>query len=284
MSRRRTSTNNHRKTYNSKRGTGSSRSRSGRISGKGRRNHNSVNPAVVIVAVIVISFAVFFVRNLFFYITGNDITDENRYPVKGVDVSSYQLDIDWKGLENEGFKFAFIKATEGSSHVDERFEYNWEEAGKTDMKIGAYHFLSYDTDGKSQANNFIETVNKKWGMLPPIIDVELYGKYIESPPDKNRVIKILDKVIEELEDYYGKKPIIYTNTHIYQEYIAGEYDEHIIWISAHDIPEKLDDGREWTFCQYTFHGVSENVAGGKKHVDMNVFNGNSWEFRKYDWD
>ena len=54
-----------------------------------------------IVAVIVVVFAVFFVRNLYFYITGSDVTSENMYPVKGVDVSSYQLDIDWKGLEQE---------------------------------------------------------------------------------------------------------------------------------------------------------------------------------------
>ena len=37
------------------------------------------------------------------------------------------------------------------------------------MKIGAYHFLSYDTPGASQADNFINTVNKKWGMLPQVV-------------------------------------------------------------------------------------------------------------------
>ena len=76
-----------------------------------------------------------------FFITGNDVTEETPYPVKGVDVSSYQLEIDWQGLEEEGYSFAFIKATEGSSLVDERFEYNREEASSTGMRIGAYHFL-----------------------------------------------------------------------------------------------------------------------------------------------
>ena len=102
---------------------------------------------------------------------------DRPYPVKGVDVSSYQKDIDWDGLEKEGFSFAFIKATEGSSHVDSRFSENWKNAGRTGMKIGAYHFLSYDTPGASQADNFINTVNKKWGMLPPVVDVEFYGRY-----------------------------------------------------------------------------------------------------------
>ena len=62
------------------------------------------------------------------------MTEETPYPVKGVDVSSYQLEIDWQGLEEEGYSFAFIKATEGSSLVDERFEYNWEEASSTGIE------------------------------------------------------------------------------------------------------------------------------------------------------
>lgn len=147
---------------------------------KRHRKVRKSNIVLKIVAVIIAAVVVLFVRNVYFYITETDITDENPYPVKGVDVSSYQLDINWEGLESEGFKFAFIKATEGSSHVDERFEYNWKQANATDMKVGAYHFLSYDTDGKSQAQNYIDNVDKKWGMLPPVVDVEFYGKYEKS--------------------------------------------------------------------------------------------------------
>jgi|GEM_PF-5758884 len=47
------------------------------------------------------------------------------YPVRGVDVSSYQGDIDWEILSEQNIHFAFIKATEGSSFVDEYFETNY---------------------------------------------------------------------------------------------------------------------------------------------------------------
>lgn len=40
---------------------------------------------------------------------------KKKYPVRGVDVSHYQGDIDWDTLANQGIDFAFIKATEGSS-------------------------------------------------------------------------------------------------------------------------------------------------------------------------
>ena len=70
-----------------------------------------------------------------------------RYPVRGVDVSSYQGEIDWPALSQQGLDFAFIKATEGSSDVDARFARNWEQAQKTDQRIGAYHFFSFDSAG-----------------------------------------------------------------------------------------------------------------------------------------
>ena len=48
----------------------------------------------------------------------------NRYDVKGVDVSSYQGEIDWSVLSKQDIQFAFIKATEGSSFQDPLFKQN----------------------------------------------------------------------------------------------------------------------------------------------------------------
>ena len=76
--------------------------------------------------------------------------DKKEYKIKGIDVSAYQGDIDWNILSKQGIVFAFIKATEGSSYVDERFKTNYENASKTDLKIGAYHFFSYDSNGEKQ--------------------------------------------------------------------------------------------------------------------------------------
>ena len=118
-------------------------------------------------------------------------------------------------------------------------------------------------------------------MLPPVVDVEFYGEYLKNHPSSEKVYNVLDTVLDMLEDRYGKKSIIYTNTHIYNMYISGRYDDYHIWISNPDIPAVLPDGRDWVFCQYTFRGISKYVAGGEKYVDMNVFNGNAWEFRKY---
>ena len=72
---------------------------------------------------------------------------ETEYPVRGVDVSSYQGEIDWGVLSAQDLDFAFIKATEGSSMVDHGFASNFSEAQKCDISVGAYHFFSYDSPG-----------------------------------------------------------------------------------------------------------------------------------------
>lgn len=65
---------------------------------------------------------------------------KRQYPIAGVDLSHYQGEVDWSVLSQQDIQFAYIKATEGSSHVDSCFPYNWEEAKKTSLKYGAYHF------------------------------------------------------------------------------------------------------------------------------------------------
>ena len=62
------------------------------------------------------------VQNVILYRVESQVDPDKPYPVKGVDVSAHQKEIDWRGLASEDISFAFIKATEGSSHVDKNFK------------------------------------------------------------------------------------------------------------------------------------------------------------------
>ncbi|MCC2096979.1 MAG: glycosyl hydrolase family 25, partial [Hyphomicrobiales bacterium] len=64
----------------------------------------------------------------------------NHFPIHGIDVSKYQGDIDWNAVRASGVKFAWIKATEGGDHADERFLQNWNAAKAAGVPRGAYHF------------------------------------------------------------------------------------------------------------------------------------------------
>lgn len=206
--------------------------------------------------------------------------DNLDYAVRGIDVSSYQGDIHWPTLSSQGMSFVFIKATEGSSHKDPKFDHNWEEVRKTRLRVGAYHFMSFETPGETQAENFIRTVGKTGGDLPPVVDVELYGDFITSSPTEEQVHGILAPMLVALEEEYGKEPIIYTTTHLYMKYISGNYDNDI-WIADPGLTPKLPDGKDWVFCQYSFEGVLKGYKGPVPHIDLNVFKGSKMDFVRY---
>jgi len=151
----------------------------------------------------------------------------------GVDVSSYQANIDMNKLKEQNIKFIYIKATEGSKKKDNKFAENWENAKNADLLSGAYHFFSYDSEGKTQAENFIETVGDDMkGRLLPVADVEYYGDKEQNPPEKVDVVRELKIFLELVEKEYGVKPLIYTRTDIYNKYLKGEFDEYKKWISS----------------------------------------------------
>lgn len=88
-------------------------------------------------------------------------------------------------LKEQNIKFIYIKATEGSKTKDNKFDENWTNTKNAELLSGAYHFFSYDSEGKTQAENFIKTVGKDIkGRLLPAVDVEYYGDKEQNPPNK----------------------------------------------------------------------------------------------------
>ena len=62
---------------------------------------------------------------------------------EGIDVSHYQGDIDWNiVVKNANISYAYLKATEGATLVDDTYEKNLREAKNAGLLVGSYHFLS----------------------------------------------------------------------------------------------------------------------------------------------
>lgn len=203
-----------------------------------------------------------------------------NYELHGVDVSHYQGKIDWSKLAQQNVDFAYIKATEGSSYLDECFIDNWQEAAKTDLYVGAYHFFSFDSDGAKQAAFYIETVGNLDGRLIPAVDVEFYGDKEKNPPAVEDVREELKKMLAALEDYYHVKPVIYSTYTVYNKYIRGAFEEYPLWIRNVYYPPMGGLGDRWTFWQYTDTAVLEGYEGTEKYIDRNVFKGTGKEFEK----
>jgi len=198
-----------------------------------------------------------------------------------VDVSSYQGDIDWQVLSSQGIHFAFIKATEGSSFVDPYFHVNYENAAQTNLRVGAYHFFSFDSAGQTQADNFIRTVPKIENALPPVVDFEFYNNIQSDISDASKVRAELDILLHELEVHYGVKPIIYATEKYYKLYLSSYYADYDIWIrNVFTRPMKLN-GQTWTFWQYSNRGRLNGYVGKERFIDLNVFYGTLEAFENY---
>ncbi|HMF73804.1 MAG TPA: GH25 family lysozyme [Flavitalea sp.] len=200
-----------------------------------------------------------------------------NYSIHGIDVSKYQQVIDWESVRgmnvnNICIGFGFIKATEGIGNRDPRFRQNWRLAKDAGMTRGAYHFFLSTKSGKLQAENFISSVELTKGDLPPVLDVEqAYGV-----PG----IKIRERVKEWLvviENYYGIRPIIYTNIDFYNQYLKDEFDEYPLWVAHYLQKERPRIHRPWIFWQHSEQG---RVNGILHKVDFNVFNGDSADFKE----
>ncbi len=195
---------------------------------------------------------------------GREVAD--RYEVRGVDVSHYQGAIDWEELAADGHDFAFIKATEGKELKDKAFFANWQLAGRTGLRRGAYHFFRPEVSPDDQARNFFSQVDLVPGDLPPVIDVEERGKL-----STGQLVKRVKQLAETFELRYGIKPIIYTGQNFYNRFLAGQFDAYPLWLARYDRDEPVTVcGRAYHFWQYTDEGELPGVVG---RIDRNVFFG-----------
>lgn len=199
-----------------------------------------------------------------------------NYLIHGIDVSKYQQIISWDAVKEMKVKnvqlgFVFIKATEGIINTDPQFKRNWKKSRQAGMVRGAYHFFLATKDGREQAENFISSVDLEQGDLPPVVDIEqTYGV--------NTILlkKELKEWLDVIENYYGVKPIIYTNVDFYSRYLGNEFNSYPLWAAHYFQYDTPRVSRQWDFWQHSEQG---RVNGILSKVDFNVFNGDSLQFR-----
>lgn len=117
---------------------------------------------------------------------------------EGYDLSSHNRNLNWKTLAKS--QFVYLKATEGSTFKDKKYNEYKVKAKQHGLKVGAYHFMCKDCSGKKQFEHYKNTVKKDINLIPAL-DIEISGI------NKNNIIEF----ILECEKYYGVKPIIYIN-------------------------------------------------------------------------
>lgn len=188
--------------------------------------------------------------------------------IEGIDVSSYQGEIDWAKVRDAGKVFAFIKASEGPLLKDKLFDSNWKSARENNVICGAYHYFHSASDGRLQAEFLARTVGPLRDMdLPCVMDWES-----GTPTDAGRAQgKIFLEVLAKLT---GKIPIIYGSPYFLKDLgLGNEFSNFQLWIAHYGVlaPMVPSPWTNWAFHQYTENGSVDGINDAS--VDMNTFNG-----------
>ncbi|MCM1153024.1 MAG: hypothetical protein NC328_05170 [Muribaculum sp.] len=198
--------------------------------------------------------------------------DPAKYPVAGIDVSAHNGPVDFNAVASEGYKFVFIKASEGVDFRDSMFVKNYIDARRAGLKIGAYHFFRFDRDGIDQAQNLLGAIGGRKMDLGVVIDVEEHNN--ASGVDSTLIADRLLRMVEFL-NLVGMKVTFYTNRKGYPDYLKQTVPGSNLWIcSFSQVPPDI----EWTFWQYDHHG---KVAGIDSDTDLNVFCGSTTEWTNF---
>ena len=228
---------------------------------------------IIIAAVLLVIFLTVFILAKMKIVFINEWFVDKSNSTIGVDISSYQADVDMEKLKEQDIRFVYIKASEGSKLQADKFASNRENALKAGLPSGAYHFFSFDSPGSTQAENFIKAVGDDIkGRLLPVVDVEYYGDKEKNPPEKEDVIRELTVFLNAVEDKYGVKPMIYTGAGIYEKYLSDLAPEYKFWISSLYTPLSWNYHGDWYIWQYLNRGRLEGCSGGEQYIDLNVLN------------
>jgi lysozyme len=201
------------------------------------------------------------------------VAKAKRYPIQGIDVSKWQGEVDWQAIREAGTKFAYIKATEGGDHLDDKFALNWANAKSYGVPRGAYHFVYWCRPAEEQVNWFLQHIPNEPDALPPVLDVEWNGDSKTCPKKIPRELALekMRIMLTALERHTGKKPVIYTDITFHKDVLEGEFLDYPFWIrSVAAEPHERYENRRWAFWQWTTTG---RVPGVRGDVDRNVFAG-----------
>lgn len=192
----------------------------------------------------------------------------------GIDVSHYQGDVNWFSVKRSAVKFAYAKATEGSTSVDSHFRQNWARIQEAGLYRGAYHFARPGGDPEAQAVHFASVVGPLgFCDLPPVLDLEEADGH-EGPYVLNWALAFMAKA----EALFGRQLIVYTGA-FWRGPMGNPkhafFRDRLLWLAAYVsrpvVPASWD---HWTFWQYSEgqHNAPVDIAGVAP-CDQNRFAG-----------
>ncbi|MER6146011.1 lysozyme [Streptomyces sparsogenes] len=194
---------------------------------------------------------------------------------EGVDVSSHQGNVAWSTLWNSGVRFAYVKATEGTSYTNPYFSQQYTGSYNVGMIRGSYHFaLPDNSSGAAQATYFVNHGggwSKDGKTLPGALDME-YNPYGSTCYGKSAsaMVSWIKDFTNTYKSLTGRDPVIYTSTSWWKSCTGNSSafgSINPLWIprygsSVGELP-----------AGWGFHTIWQYTSSGPTVGDHNKFNG-----------
>ena len=192
--------------------------------------------------------------------------------IKGIDVSSYQGEIDWKTVDDYGMGFAILRITEKSNARDSQFENNYAGCIQHGIPVGVYKYSYALTVAEIQqeAEKVVDVLDGRPLDFPVWLDLEWSEQRKLSEFALTTLIKTFWSVITTAGYKFG----IYCNMDWYDNVIPdtlkSKYDFWIARYPANDdgwLQERLRPsvGVGWQYSS------KAKIPGINGNVDRDVF-------------
>lgn len=183
---------------------------------------------------------------------------------KGIDVSQWQADVDWKKVKESGAEFAIVRAGYGkySSQKDLRFDEHMKNAQAAGLNCGAYWY-SYAVnveEARQEAEACYEIIKNYKFTYPIYFDIEDPSQKYLSTAQISAIVETFCSTLQAKGYYVGIYSYAsFLNSKIFDS-VLDKYD---VWVAHFDVAAP-DFAREYGMWQYkgdsgTWPGVSGNV-------------------------
>lgn len=193
-------------------------------------------------------------------------TDKTRI---GIDVSSWQGEIDFDAIQNAGVEFIIIRVggtrgRDGEYFVDNYFERNITEAKKRNIEVGIY-FYSYansNEKAKEEAEWVIDKIKDYNVTLPIAYDWENWSSFNDYNLSFFGLTNMADTFLDTMSDA-GYEGLLYSSKNYLERlWFPSKYD---IWL-AHYV-DKTNYKGNYKYWQLCSDGKIDGIKGA---VDIDI--------------
>lgn len=213
-----------------------------------------------ILIIFLFQYYILLVPSFAFVPSGNEIYE-------GIDVSSWQGDIDFNQVRDAGISIVYIKSSEGFRSVDSYFEQNYYGAKSAGLKVGFYHYVTARSveDAISQAKFFVSTISGKNPDCKLAMDFESFGDL-----SNYEINQISLAFIQKVQELSGKEVVVYSDEYNATNTFNSNVANYPLWVAQYEVsqPSVSANWDSWVGWQYTDQG---EISGISAYVDRDKF-------------